>query len=235
MGLAAELIRPGDTVWDIGANVGLFTFAAAAAAGPAGQVLAVEPDVQLVSLLRRSAAANRAVAPVSVLGTAVADEVGIGRFHVARRNRSTSYLDGFGTSQAGGSREVQIVPTVTLDWLAQRFPLPAVIKIDVEEAEVLALRGAGQVLRHGVTVICEVASANAAAVGDLLRPHGYQLYDGDLEPARRTPVQAAPPSTLAVPPPRRAEGWPAGPAVAAVGPAGQPGQAGPGQANTSAP
>jgi FkbM family methyltransferase len=203
LGLAAELIRPGDTVWDIGANLGLSTFAAAAAAGPAGEVLAVEPDVHLVGLLRRSAAANPGVAPVSVLGTAVADEVGVARFHVARRNRSTSYLDGFGTGQAGGSREVQTVPTVTLDWLAERFPVPSVIKIDVEEAEVLVLRGAEQVLGHGVTVICEVAGANAAAVRDLLRPHGYELYDGDQGPAERVPVSAAPPSTLAVHPARR--------------------------------
>jgi FkbM family methyltransferase len=204
LGLAAELIRPGDTVWDIGANLGLFTFAAAAAAGPAGEVLAVEPDVLLVGLLRRSAAANPDVAPVSVLGTAVSDEVGVARFHVARRNRSTNYLEGFGTGQAGGSRTVQMVPTVTLDWLAERFPLPRVIKIDVEEAEVLALRGAEQVLQHGATVICEVAGTNAAAVRDLLRPHGYELYDGDLAAARRVPVSAAPPSTLAVHPTRRA-------------------------------
>jgi FkbM family methyltransferase len=204
LGLAAELIRPGDTVWDIGANLGLFTFAAAAAAGPAGEVLSVEPDVHLVSMLRRSAAANAGLAPVNVLGAAVADEVGVARFHVARRNRSTSYLEGFGTGQAGGNRAVQTVLTVTLDWLAERFPLPGVIKIDVEEAEVLALRGAERILRHGATIICEVAGTNAVAVRDLLRPHGYQLYDGDLGAARRVPVAAAPPSTLAVHPARPA-------------------------------
>jgi len=49
LSLAEELITPGDIVWDIGANVGLFSFAAAVAAGPDGYVLAVEPDVQLVA------------------------------------------------------------------------------------------------------------------------------------------------------------------------------------------
>jgi FkbM family methyltransferase len=66
MRLAAETVGPGNTVWDIGANLGLFGFAAAVAAGPSGRVLAVEPDTALAGLLRRSAAVNREHAPVDV-------------------------------------------------------------------------------------------------------------------------------------------------------------------------
>jgi hypothetical protein len=43
-----ELVRPSDVVWDIGANVGLFTFAAAARAGHNGHVIAFEPDTWLI-------------------------------------------------------------------------------------------------------------------------------------------------------------------------------------------
>jgi FkbM family methyltransferase len=197
--LAAEVVRPRDTVWDIGANLGLFSFAAAVSAGPAGRVLAVEPDAVLVRLLRRSAAANRGHAPVEVLPAAVADSLSVARFHVARRNRSTNHLDGFGTSQTGGVRATELVPTVTLDWLATHFPTPNVIKIDVEEAEVTVLAGASSTLRASLpTIICEVAGCNATAVREILTAHGYTLYDGDQPPTERIPASSAPPNTLAV-------------------------------------
>src|ERR1700753_2897668 len=81
--LAAQVVMPGDTVWDVGANVGLFGFAAAVAAGPTGRVLAVEPDATLVTLLRRSVAGNLGLAPIDVLPVAVSDELSVARFHIA--------------------------------------------------------------------------------------------------------------------------------------------------------
>jgi FkbM family methyltransferase len=196
--LAAELVRPGDVVWDIGANMGLFTFAAAVAAGEGGHVLALEPDSVLVRLLRRSAAANPGLAQVEVLPVAVADEIGVARFNIARRNRATSHLDGFGTTQAGGVRTTELVPSVTMDWLACRFPVPRVVKIDVEAAELQVLAGAAGVLRSGPTIICEVADRNAAAAGDVLSSYGYTLYSAHQPPAQRTPTTLAPPDTLAI-------------------------------------
>jgi FkbM family methyltransferase len=196
--LAAEVVRPGAIVWDIGANVGLFSFAAAVAAGPHGRVLAVEPDTDLVRLLRRSAAANRDHAPVEVLPAAVCNELSVARFHIARRNRATSHLDGFGTAMAGGVRATELVPTVTLDWLAARFPAPDVIKIDVEEAEMTVLTGGSRVLSHSPAVICEVAASNATHVWELLNARGYAVYDGDRPRRERVPVAAAPRNTLAI-------------------------------------
>jgi FkbM family methyltransferase len=196
--LASEVVRPGDVVWDIGANIGLFSFAAAVAAGPNGLVLALEPDALLVGLLRRSALANQGLAPVEVLSVAVADEIGVARFHIAQRNRATNHLDGFGTSQTGGVRTTELVPAVTLDWLAAHFPMPGVVKIDVEAAEVKVLSGGASVLRSRPTIICEVAECNAVTAGDLLTTHGYTLYDAHQPSAQRTPTAVAPPDTLAV-------------------------------------
>lgn len=196
--LAAEVVRRGDIVWDIGANVGLFSFAAAAMAGREGRVLAVEPDTDLVGLLRRSAAGAAGHAPVEILPAALSDDLSVARFHIARRNRATSHLAGYGSAMAGGVRSTRLVPTVTLDWLAERFPAPDVLKIDVEGAELAVLAGGTEVLDDGPTVICEVSGHNAAAVSGLLAAHGYTLYDGDQGLGRRAAVESAPFNTLAI-------------------------------------
>src|SRR4030095_9196737 len=55
LALCEEVVAPGQCVWDVGANVGVFAFAAAHLAGPSGTVLAVEPDPWLAALLKRTA------------------------------------------------------------------------------------------------------------------------------------------------------------------------------------
>ena len=182
-----------------GANLGLFTFAAAVAAGRDGYVLAVEPDIHLVALLHRGKAVNRGHASVEVVPAAVADDLGIARFHIGARNRSTNHLDGFGTSQAGGIRTTHLVPTITLDWLATQFPPPDVLKIDVEEAEATVLAGAGGVLGTHPRVICEVAARNSATVTGILKEHEYTLYDGNQPAQKREALFLAPHNTLALP------------------------------------
>jgi hypothetical protein len=95
-------------------------------------------------------------------------------------------------------RATQLVPALTLDWLAARFGAPDVIKIDVEQAEAAVLAGGSRVLGLASMIICEVAAPNCVAVRDLLTAHGYVLHDGDRPSAERVPVADAPPNTLAV-------------------------------------
>jgi len=201
LNLAADLVKPGAVVWDVGANVGLFSFAAAGLAGPSGRVLAIEPDQWLVSLLRRSVRANtKRTARVDILPVAISDSLDVKQFHIAQRSRSANYLDGYGLTDAGGSREMHLVPTATLDWLLERFPAPAVLKIDVEGSEVEVLKGAQRLLSEAQPVLlCEVGEQNSDAVAEYLRPHGYLLFDADLAKAERRPLARACWSTLALP------------------------------------
>jgi FkbM family methyltransferase len=201
MRTAAELVRKGDVVWDVGANVGLFSFAAAFLAGPGGQVLAIEPDCWLVQLLRRSAAQRPAgVAPITVLPAAISDRVGVTSFEIAARARASNSLPGFGLSQKGGVREVQTVVSLSLDSLLEYFPAPTVLKIDVEGAELLVMSGARRVLEQArPRIMCEVDPKNAQCAADLLRAYGYGLWNA--EQHSRIEQATAAYNTIAVPGP----------------------------------
>jgi FkbM family methyltransferase len=206
--MAGELVRPGMTVWDVGANVGLFAFAAAFAAGPTGRVLAVEADPWLAGLLQRSAeTAPPAYAPVEVLAAAVSDAPGTVELCIARRGRAGNHLSNVpGSTQTGGTREVRQVPAVTLDGLLDRSPAPQppqVLKIDTEGAEILCLRGGARLLREVRPVLLvEVTDENADGVGDLLSGHGYTMFDAGS--SRREPLGRPAWNTLALPEPRAA-------------------------------
>jgi FkbM family methyltransferase len=198
---ASEFVKPGQNVWDVGANVGLFAFGAAHQAGAGGRVVAVEADVWLVGLLRRSAAELApGSANVEILPAAASDSVGIAEFNIARRGRSANYLVNSTTSasQSGGIRERVQVMTLTLDWLLERRPAPAVLKIDVEGAECAVLNGARRMLRDVRPVIlCEVGEQNTAEATRIFSDNSYIMHDWDNR--AQGPRDSAAWNTLAVP------------------------------------
>jgi FkbM family methyltransferase len=198
---AAELVRPGMVVWDIGANNGLFSFAAAFRAGPGALVVAVEADPLLAALLRRSSrgpSCDRC--DVVVLNAAVAARAGVVEFSISARGRATSHLsDVEGSSQSGGDRERLHLPSVTLDMLLERFGAPDLVKVDIEGAEEECLRGATKLLTAvQPEILCEVGSAVCSDVTSLLSSHSYVLFDATLPSAEREPLEKAVWNTLAI-------------------------------------
>ncbi len=204
--LAEHGVNPGDHVWDIGANLGVFAFSAAHRAGLAGGVLAVEADPWLAELLRRSAAAKTgAAATVEVLCAAAADGHRLELFATPGRARSGSHLassPGAGDDMVGPTVAAHPVITISLDWLLAHRPPPAVVKIDVEGAELPVLQGASTLLaRHRPRLLLEVYEPSADAITRLLHGHGYELFDFSGFWAGRRRVDRAVYHTLALPRP----------------------------------
>jgi len=203
--MAREMVKTEHVVWDVGANVGLFSFCSSALAGPTGYVLAIEPDFWLAHLLTCSALElpkhGRAVAPVAVLCAAVAETSGVSSFQIAERGRAANHLATTpGSTQIGGDRYSQQTITVSLDFLLEYFPPPSVLKIDAEAAEVKVLQGSAKLLQTARPVIwCEVAPENSQLVAELLHQAGYDIYAAALRPSDRTPLQRASWNTLAIP------------------------------------
>ncbi len=203
---AEHWIEPNDCVWDVGANLGVFAFAAAHRSGPGGNVLAIEPDPWLAELARRSGSEPMpAAAPVAVLCAAVAEENTLQMFVTTARARSGSHLAsvaGSGDDLVGRAAATHPVVTITLDWLLRHQRGPDVLKIDVEGAELSVLRGAQNLLKkHRPKVLLEVYDQSADEVTRLLQAHGYQLFDFTAGQAGRRPVARAVYHTLALPRP----------------------------------
>ena len=198
-GMATEFVRPNHVVWDVGANIGLFTFASAYIAGSKGQIYAFEADPWLVQLLQRSAAIQpSACAPIRIVPAAVANSCDIRTFNIARRSRASNSLAELGQGQTGGIKERQTVVSLSLDWLSQRLPAPDVLKIDVEGAELEVLTGAKGMLRDKKPIImCEVCESTCVQVSEILSSLGYTLYDADAAPENRVRLDRAPWNTLA--------------------------------------
>jgi len=207
--LAREFVHPGDIIWDIGANVGLFTIAAAQKAGPTGNILAIEPDIWLAALLQRTAAAQRPnAAPIHIMQVAVSGATGTQTLHIANRNRASNHLSSVPEhSQAGGTRETYEVQCITLDSLLEeipddhsqeRTPPPNLVKIDVEGSEIDLLNGSHRLLTTIRPIImCESQHRNRPAVTTIFNRYNYKLYDWDTNP--RVEVQTAAFNTLAIP------------------------------------
>lgn len=187
LGLAEEAVqdalrthvRPGSVFYDVGANVGFLSLIAARLTGPQGRVVAFEPVPDTLQQLRRNLEIN-GFTNVEVVGAAVGDAPGRARLQVEKTSQTShlASLSGMGTGEVAGEIDVEVV---TLDqFIADGQPAPDVVKIDIEGAEVLALRGMQRLLAtHRPTIICEIHGTLGAVV-EALHDHGYatqQLAD----------------------------------------------------------
>jgi FkbM family methyltransferase len=183
LSMVRELVRPKMSVWDVGANVGLFSFAAASLGA---QVVAVEADLWLANLMHRSALLNKL--PVTVLPAAVSDRQGVSKLYLSDHGRASNSLSGSGPAQT--------IVTVTLDWMLDYFPAPQVLKIDVEGLEYAVLTGAQKVFQSRPVIFCEVSEQHDL-VGELLRSAEYEFYAARTN--ERQPLRRPSRDTLAVP------------------------------------
>jgi FkbM family methyltransferase len=165
----------GAVFWDIGAHAGYHAITAARAVGPAGKVLAVEPDPAICQILEEQLSLN-GITNCIVLQTAVADKDGATQLFVSRTDSRTSAI-----AEVGGHGEPLSVPVTTLDKLCGQYPPPMMMKMDIEGAELFALPGAEDLFSspdapQHVLLGVHGPEAEQFSTGWLLA-HGYELIN----------------------------------------------------------
>ncbi len=168
------LLRPGMTVYDIGANVGFHALSAARRVGPAAKVICFEPLAENVKRIEHNAASNN-LTNIQVVASALGSSEGEAAFWTSAQP-TWGKLASVGKKPDKFATEVK-VRIHRLDSIVDELKLPApeLIKMDVEGAELDVLDGARATLeRHHPTLLIEAHGTNVA-IEDFLTSIGYRV------------------------------------------------------------
>jgi len=173
-----RIVRPGDTVYDVGANVGLYASFFSRLTGPSGRVYAFEANPVCVYFLQANRAHN-SLENVEILPIAVGDSPSSIGFTVNYRNLLVGMSDAAAAPGKSGHRFD--APAAALDQMIETHGLrpPDIVKIDIEGAEGAAIAGMREILaRHRPILIIEIHGRRAAeATLDLPVWSGYTFEE----------------------------------------------------------
>lgn len=179
--LFEKYVKPGSTVVDIGANIGLHTLRSALLTGQTGKIIAIEPSTWAIKKLQRNLELNPELSKIIEIR------------HIALgENVEKAISLGFQSSyRLNGKNEIysEVVDVLTLDSIAEQDSLQSVdfIKIDVDGHELHILRGAKNMLSISkpVLVVEFTPSYSTSYLDELtaieqhLRSLGYSAFTDD--------------------------------------------------------
>ena len=192
-GRIGEILRPGMTFCDVGANIGVFTLLGARAVGPSGRVVAFEPVPANSEVLKRNIRLN-GYENVLVIEKAVSDRAGTAQLHLSEFCGCHSLVP----NPARALGKTVTVETVRLDEIDSLKSID-LLKIDAEGAEMAVLQGLGsRPPRHVILEMNIERLKSAKTSGDAflkaLRDLGFtkiinlDRQDGAVEPVLQEEV-----------------------------------------------
>jgi FkbM family methyltransferase len=161
----AARIAPGDSCLNAGANTGVYVIQLAHWSGPAGRVVAFEPNPAARRILSRHVRMNQLDARVEIVAAAVSDRAGASTFFASEDGDGMSRLAVPNDALAGTIPLT--VSTTTLDEFCAVAPKWVVI--DVEGFEIRVLRGARRLLEQCAGFVVELHPGAWEAAGTTRR------------------------------------------------------------------
>jgi FkbM family methyltransferase len=144
---ASRILKRGDTMLDVGANAGHYTFLAASRVGPTGSVVAVEPSTWVADRLAKTVEAN-GVRNVYVKRCALGNERGKAELGLPLHGNHTPSLLEDDPGRAHVTVDVVPLDDVIDEWVPGGQPI-ALMKMDVEGFEPRVLCGGSRTLSQG--------------------------------------------------------------------------------------
>jgi len=182
--LLSKVLEPGMTFVDVGANMGLYTLYAARRVGASGFVLAIEPSSREIAVLKRNVEIN-ALNNVRIRHVAVSDCATEVELLVARaQNSGHNTLGAFGYNTPLDYKEKIQAQNLDVLVYVEALGRVHVVKMDIEGAELKALRGAVMTLQRDHPLLwlelsdrlLQHQNATSAEVLSLLSQYGYRMY-----------------------------------------------------------
>lgn len=140
------LCQAGDTVLDLGANIGWYSVLAARLVGSDGGVFAFEPDPRNARLLEMNAAVSDPYHVIQIYRSAVGESEAEALFYKSETNLGDHRL-----FSDGSSRETYPVNVTTLDsfFSGEHLRLPDIVKSDTQGSEAKIIKGAKNLFSNG--------------------------------------------------------------------------------------
>jgi FkbM family methyltransferase len=186
-----KILRPGQTVIELGGHIGYLTIYFASLVSDGGKVVVFEPAPANLDYLRRNV---EGLPQVTVEVAAASDRAGSADFFVENlTGQNNSLLGGYGQFDRvrkglsiDASYEKISVPTIRVDDYVEEHGLrPDFVKIDIEGAEELALKGMQRTLGRFRPAMLIETTVNVQEVLAMLDGQGYREFNAALQPADR--------------------------------------------------
>ena len=176
-----RLIRPGFTVYDVGAQAGFHSMVCSLLVGSEGTVVAFEPNPANLSSINQQLRVNK-VSNTLVMDCALGEHVEPARLDITGGSKQ-----GFVNNAGEVAIEVK-----TIDSLSDTLPPPNLIKIDVEGYEEQVIRGGmATIKKHSPIIVCDPNDDQTSSLLEsMLRAVGYELTSAmpiTFQPAEVTP------------------------------------------------
>ena len=185
-----SFLKPGDTVYDVGANIGQYSLYAAHKLGKDVSILAFEPEALNQAKLNKNIVLNDMVGVITPYAIAVSDKTAIQHFY-SKSFSPGAALHALGQPITQGDehfppQNTHGIVAVSLDDLTGKFdlPFPSHIKVDVDGIEDRIVAGAERTLEDPrlKSILIEVYMHKniAEEIKAVFLSKGFELYNRDL-------------------------------------------------------